>query len=311
MATRDGRTFSVDTATKPETAEAAARAARRSTWPRRLRNGAVTLAVLVAVYALLGFLVLPVLAKPRIEAALTEEFGRQATIGRLEFNPFSLRGRVMDFALADREPGRFLARFAALDLDVSSASLRYRAPVLDAVRLSQPRIELIRNADDTYNIDDLIAKADARPEGPSPLISLNNIEVEDGEVVLDDRPHRRRLVASALGIGIPFLSSLPHDAEIRVTPRFEGTFDGTSFALQANSTSPFADAKEATLVWTLDALPLAMRQSGFLSPRMAVSRSASFAIPPDSVSCGPVPSAVNSPARSSVPLRTSRFRTGA
>src|SRR6187551_2468531 len=55
---------SVDIATKPETAEAAARTARRATWPRRLRNGAVTLAVLVAVYALLGFLVLPLLAKP-------------------------------------------------------------------------------------------------------------------------------------------------------------------------------------------------------------------------------------------------------
>ena len=217
----------------------------------------MTLAALVAVYALLGFLVLPLLAKPRIEAALTEELGRQSTIGRLEFNPFTLRGRVTDFALADREPGRFLARFAALDLDVSSASLRYRAPVFDAVRLSQPRIELTRNTDGTYNVDDLIAKTDAQPEGPSPLFSLNNIEIDDGEVVLDDRPHQRRLAASALDIGIPFLSSLPHDAEIRVTPKFEGAFDGTPFALQANSTSPFEDAKEATLEWNVDALPLA------------------------------------------------------
>ena len=247
----------MDIATKPETAEAAARTARRATWPRRLRNGAVTLAVLVAVYALLGFLVLPLLAKPRIEAALTEEFGRQATIGRLELNPFTLRGRVTDFALADREPGRFLARFAALDLDVSAASLRYRAPVFDAVRLSQPRIELTRNTDGTYNIDDLIAKADAQAEEPSPLFSLNNIEIDGGEVVLNDRPHQRRLAASALDIGIPFLSSLPHDAEIRVTPKFEGAFDGTPFALQANTTSPFEDAKEATLEWNVDALPLA------------------------------------------------------
>jgi uncharacterized protein involved in outer membrane biogenesis len=224
---------------------------------RRLRNGAVTIAVLVAVYALLGFLVLPLLAKPRIEAALTEELGRQATIGRIDFNPFTLRGRVTDFALADREPGRFLARFAALDLDVSAASLRYRAPVFDAVRLSQPRIELTRNADNTYSIDDLIAKAQAQPEGPSPQFSLNNIEVEGGEVVLNDRAYQRRLAASALDIGIPFLSSLPHDAEIRVTPKFEGTFDGTPFALQANSTSPFENAKEATLEWSVDALPFA------------------------------------------------------
>jgi len=250
-------TRSLDNATKPVTVEPAARAVPRSTWLRRLRNGAVTLAVLVAVYALLGFLVLPLVAKPRLEAALTDAFDRQATIGRVEFNPFTLRGRVTDFALADREPGRFLARFAALDLDVSAASLRYRAPVFDAVRLSQPRIELTRNADGTYNVDDLITRADAQPEGPSPLFSLNNIEVDGAEVVLDDRPHGRRLVASDIGIGLPFLSSLPHDAQIHVTPRFDGTFDGTRFAMQANSTSPFADTKQATLEWNLDALPLA------------------------------------------------------
>ena len=47
-------TRSLDNATKPVTVEPAARAVPRSTWLRRLRNGAVTLAVLVAVYALLG-----------------------------------------------------------------------------------------------------------------------------------------------------------------------------------------------------------------------------------------------------------------
>ena len=88
------------------------------------------------------------------------------------------------------------------------------------------------------------------------MLALNNIEVDGAEVVLDDRTHRKRLVASDIGIGIPFLSSLPHDAEIRVTPRFEGTFDGTRFAMRANATSPFADTREATLEWNLDALPL-------------------------------------------------------
>ena len=93
---------------KADTASAATRAA----WPRRLRNGAVTIAVLVAVYALLGFLVLPLLAKPRIETALSDEFDRRATIGRLEFNPFTLHARLADFALADREPGDSLGDFA-------------------------------------------------------------------------------------------------------------------------------------------------------------------------------------------------------
>src|SRR3954470_1705732 len=114
--------------------------ARAPSWPRMLRNGAVAIAVLVAVYALLGFLVLPLVAKPRLEATLTQELERPAKLGRLEFNPFTWRARLSDFALADRTPQQSFARFARLDVDVSLASLRYFAPVLDAVRLVRPQI---------------------------------------------------------------------------------------------------------------------------------------------------------------------------
>jgi len=57
------------------------KAARASRWPRVIRNGAVAVAVLVAVYALLGFLVLPLIAKPRLEATLTQQLERSTTLG--------------------------------------------------------------------------------------------------------------------------------------------------------------------------------------------------------------------------------------
>jgi uncharacterized protein involved in outer membrane biogenesis len=229
-----------------------------SKWSPRLRNGAVGVALAVALYALFGFLVLPLLVKPKLEAQLTQQLGRRATLGRLEFNPFTLRARLLDFALTDRDPARPFARFARLELDVSAASLRYMAPVFDEVRLVAPRIDLVRNVDETYSIDDLIARGPPQqPEEPTPAFSLNNIVVEDGTVSLDDRPHGRMLVVSKIGIGIPFLSSIAHDAKIRVTPRLEGLFDRARLALAGNSTSPFADTQEATLDIDLDALPLA------------------------------------------------------
>ena len=228
-----------------------------STWARRLRNGGVLIAVLVALFALLGFLVLPTIAKSKLEAMATEQTGRPATLGRLEFNPFTLRARLSDFALADRDPQRILARFATLDVDVSIESLWNRAPVFDAVRLFRPQLELIRNDDGTYNIDDLVERAAAQPDGPTPPFSINNIEVDEGTVALEDRPHRRRIVVSNLGIGIPFLSSLPYDAQIRVTPRLDGAVDGARFAFAGTSTSPFADTQEAALEFNVDSLPLA------------------------------------------------------
>jgi uncharacterized protein involved in outer membrane biogenesis len=237
------------------------RSSGASSFWRWTRNGATAIAVLVALYALLGFLVLPTLLKPRLETGLSERTGRHATLGRIEFNPFTLHARLSDFNLSDRDPRQPFVRFATLDLDIAPASVRYRAPVLDAIRLERPQIALTRNEDGTSSVDDL---AHAKPaagtgtETGAPMsFSLNNIEIDDGSVTLDDRVHGRRLVASALGIGIPFVSNLRHDATIRVTPHLQGALDGTRFALKANGSSPFLDRREATLDLDFDALPLA------------------------------------------------------
>src|SRR6185503_13200410 len=50
---------------------------------------------------------------------------------------------------------------------------------------------------------------------------------------------------------------LPHDAEIRVNPNFEGTLDGARFTLKGSTSSPFGDRKEAAVDIEFDALPLA------------------------------------------------------
>jgi uncharacterized protein involved in outer membrane biogenesis len=227
-----------------------------SPWFRRLRNASLILIALLAAYALLGFFALPWLAKPKVESLATEAFGRTATLGKLEFNPFTLRARLSDFALADREPNHALLRFELLDVDMSSASLWKWAPVFDAVRFVRPKLELVRAVDDTYNVQDLIGRQRAEPKGPTPAFSINNIEVEDGSLLLDDRKTQRSIAVTNLGIGIPFLSSLPYDAQIRVTPKFDGVIDGARFNLAGNATTPFADTEEATLELNLDALSL-------------------------------------------------------
>ena len=223
-----------------------------SSWARRALNGTVTVAVLLALYALVGFLVLPEIAQRQLETRATQELGRTTTLRRVEFNPFTFRGRLLDLAIANRDGPGSLLRFDALDVDVSGASIRYLAPVFDAVRLVRPQIDLVRNDDGSYSISDLIEGWLARPPGPTPQFSLNNIEIEDGSATLDDRPHARKLTLAQLGIAVPFLSSLAHDAEIRVTPRLEGTIEKTSFKLAGTSTTPFADVQEATLDLDLD-----------------------------------------------------------
>ena len=66
-----------------------------SPWPRRIRRAAIVLAALVAILAILGFFVVPPIVKSKLESYVTEATGRKATLGKVEFNPFTLRGKLV------------------------------------------------------------------------------------------------------------------------------------------------------------------------------------------------------------------------
>ncbi|MGE5089697.1 MAG: DUF748 domain-containing protein, partial [Candidatus Levyibacteriota bacterium] len=226
------------------------------TWRRRLRHALIAVAALAAIVAALGFLVVPPLAKSKLIALANSELGRRATIDKVAFNPFTLHAKLSGFTLADRVPSRTLLRFSTLDVDMSISSLWHLAPVLDAVRLVQPQVELARSADGRWNVQDLIDRALAPSTGPTPAFAIANIEVDDGSVSIDDEVKQHKSSITGIGIGIPFLSSFPREAKILVTPRLEGVVDGARFSLTGSSTSPFADREEATLDLDFDALRL-------------------------------------------------------
>src|SRR4029077_5376167 len=171
------------------------------------------------------------IAKAKLTSLLHDELGRDATIGKVAFDPFTLRATMTDFKLADRAPGHSLLEFDELAVELSATSLWRRAPVLDALRVTRPRIALTRNADGTYNIQDVIERILAAPPGPPPRFSVNNIEIDDGAIRVDDKPHGRVHEITGVGIGVPFLSSLPYAAQIRVLPRLAAVVNGSAFSL--------------------------------------------------------------------------------
>jgi uncharacterized protein involved in outer membrane biogenesis len=204
---------------------------------------------------LVAWLAIPRILRSQLETRLTEALGRATTVESVVLDPLSLTLTVRNVAIADRTAGTPLLTLDELAADIATASIWHRAPVLDGVRLKGPKIALSRDRSDRLNIQDLVDKALAGPPGPTPRFSLNNIEVDGGSVTFDDALADRRHSLSDLAIAIPFVSSLPYETQIRVTPRVAGAFNGSRFALEGSST-PFAERREATLSVDLDALPL-------------------------------------------------------
>lgn len=219
-------------------------------WLRRLAIATGVLAAMIVV----AWLAVPPIVRSELASRLTEKLHRKTTIEAVAFDPFRLRVTIRKLAIED--PGATDPLFAIDELvaDVSSASIWHRAPVLDALKLVRPSVSLVRGRDGRYSVQDLLDEM-AGSQGPTPGFSLNNIEVEDGALALDDQPVARKHRIEKLAVGIPFLSSLPYQTDIRVTPRLDGAFNGSHFAL-GGSAGPFAERREAAIDVDLDELPI-------------------------------------------------------
>jgi hypothetical protein len=224
--------------------------------PRRrwIRWLAYAVGVIVAL-VVIAWLAVPPIVRGQLESRMTESLGRPTTVGAVEFDPLRLRLTIRKLAIADRSSPTPLFAFDELVADVSAASIWHRAPVLNAVRLVRPSLGLARDRNDRYNIQDLIDHVLAGPPGRPPRFSLNNIEIEAGSMTFDDGVAGRKHAVAGLDVAVPFVSSLPYETDVRVTPRMGGTFNGSRFALNGSIT-PFAERREATLDIDLDALPL-------------------------------------------------------
>ena len=221
---------------------------------RGLRVAAWGIAVLVA-YTAFGFLGVPLLVKSQLEKRLTAATERVTTVGDVRFNPFSWQATLTDFALQGRMPGPPLLTLREVVADVSAKSLWHWAPVLEVLRIAGPQVHLARLPDGQYDVQDLIDRALAETAEPAPGFSLNNIEITDGTIAFDDRVLGRQHTVEDLTLRIPFLSTLPVDVKVNVTPQLRVKVNGTPFALEG-ATTPFAQNREAALAMNLDALPL-------------------------------------------------------
>ena len=199
-------------------------------------------------WAAVGSLVLPLVLRPVVERKISEALHRKAALAGMSINPFALSVTLKGLDVKDRDGTSPFLSFESLYVNAEAVSIFRGGPVLSAITFVKPAVTLVRNADGTYGVQDLIEEfSKPRPKDDRPLrFSVNNIRVSGGSVDFDDRPKKTRHAVRDVVIGIPFLSNIPSKVEITTQPVFEAKVNGAPFALHGK-TKPFSETRETTL----------------------------------------------------------------
>jgi uncharacterized protein involved in outer membrane biogenesis len=127
----------------------------------------VGITVVLFLYSVVGFWILPPVAKHLIEKNLSEQLHRQVAIDTIRINPYELSFSIKGFIVREvNSPEKFLA-FQELYAVVQGGSIIERALILREVKLSGPYVNISRSADNLFNFSDLLGQKNPVPESSS------------------------------------------------------------------------------------------------------------------------------------------------
>ena len=215
---------------------------KQNKWVRR---AVLALLVLLALWAL-AWLAVPPIAKSQIQKIASEKLGRQVTVGKIDFKPWTLELTLDDLRIATADGSRPQLAVGRIYADAELQSIVRLAPVIDAISVDAPAILLTHKADGKYDIDDILAKLASAPETPKgepPRFAIYNIAITNGSVDFDDQAVKRKHELRNFVLKVPFLSNLPSQRTIKTEPKLAFVLNGSAFDWAAAST-PFADDRK-------------------------------------------------------------------
>lgn len=184
--------------------------------PKGLKRAGLAALIALALYSLLGFLVLPGIALRIANQQLAQYAREPARLERLEFNPFSFELTVWGLRIG--APGKEQLAFERLYANLQADSLWTGALHLADVALDQPRTELRFRKDGSLNLANLfdLPPSPDKPQAPAgkpfPL-RIDRIALNQGYLHFkDERPSEPiEFLYDAMTLELKNLSTLPED----------------------------------------------------------------------------------------------------
>ena len=216
-------------------------------WAGRVatRRNAIRFGLVALAFAILwstAWFIVPPIVKSQAEKAASDKLGRRLTLGSVAFNPWTLELTIANLALAGASEGApAQLEVKRIYANAAVTSLFRLAPVIDSLEIDAPLLRLARLDDGRYDLDDVLERIAALPPRDEPArFAVHNIVVRGGGADFVDAPVKETHKVRDLELGVPFVSSLPSQREIKVEPRLAFTLDGSRFDSNAAAT-PFSE----------------------------------------------------------------------
>ena len=187
--------------------------------PGRWRKRALSGLALLALYALLGFVVVPWIVRSQVVRQTSSRLHRAVTVAKVRFNPFTLESRLIGFDLRDRDSTPLVA-FDTLVVNLQVSSIVHRAFVLKEVRLVRPTMTARIAPDGRLAVADLFASdtvvpavADTAP-ALLPRLKVYALSISAGTITFvdDSRTPGYTELFEDLGLSLDGFSTLPAES---------------------------------------------------------------------------------------------------
>lgn len=174
--------------------------------------GAAALLALLAAYTVAGFWLLPVLIRHEVPRFARSELARQASVGEVRFNPYTLRLQAQDLRLAEAD-GAPLFAIGQLAVELRWRSLIDRTWSFVEIRVAQPSVNLVITPDGKFNLAELLARLRRRDPSAAgnglPRLLIDRLTLEQGTLDLHDRRVGYANHFSSVEFALAHFSTLP------------------------------------------------------------------------------------------------------
>jgi len=157
----------------------------------------------LALYAIVGFLVLPPIVRSVAVKQVSALLDRETSIASVRINPFALSTSVRGLLIQDTDGEPFVS-WDEVYVNFQISSLFGRAWTFKEIDISKPFARAVMNPDGTFNFSDLITKfstntapAEPEPESEPFVLHIGRLRISDAAATTQDltrrTPFKRRI----------------------------------------------------------------------------------------------------------------------